>query len=277
MSAAEFKGETGLARLSNALGYSRDGIAAAWKNEAAFREEILLAAVTIPLALYLGRNGVDAGFEEFQLALGDHERDHDLRNRRRSLLGNVERRFEHGARLHLVDLGINDRQPAAAEAEHRIALGQLLHARGEPIGRHAKRRRNFANALLVMRQEFVQRRIEETDGHRPAGHRFEDADKIRALMREEFAKRLGARGFGLGDDHLAHRYDARWIEEHVFGPAKADAFGAKLHRDIRILGTIGVRAHLQTSRAIGPFHDGGEIAGEFGLDHLRFAEQHFAG
>ena len=59
MSAAEFKGKTGLARLWNALGYSRDGIAAAWKNEAAFREEILLAAVTIPLALYLGRNGVD--------------------------------------------------------------------------------------------------------------------------------------------------------------------------------------------------------------------------
>ena len=59
MSAAEFKGKKGLVRLWNALGYSRDGIAAAWKNEAAFREEILLAAVTIPLALYLGRNGVD--------------------------------------------------------------------------------------------------------------------------------------------------------------------------------------------------------------------------
>ena len=55
----EFKGKTGLVRLWNALGYSRDGLAAAWKNEAAFREEILLAAVTIPLALYLGRNGVD--------------------------------------------------------------------------------------------------------------------------------------------------------------------------------------------------------------------------
>ena len=55
----EFKGKTGLARLWNALGYSRDGLAAAWKNEAAFREEILLAAVTIPLALYLGRSGVD--------------------------------------------------------------------------------------------------------------------------------------------------------------------------------------------------------------------------
>lgn len=59
MSAAELKGKRGLVRLWNALGYSRDGIAAAWKNEAAFREEVLLAAVTIPLALYLGQSGVD--------------------------------------------------------------------------------------------------------------------------------------------------------------------------------------------------------------------------
>ncbi len=56
---AEFKGKTGLVRLWNALGYSRDGIAAAWKNEAAFREEVLLAAVAIPLALFLAKTGVD--------------------------------------------------------------------------------------------------------------------------------------------------------------------------------------------------------------------------
>ena len=59
MSSAEFKGKTGLARLWNALGYSRDGLAAAWKNEAAFREEVLLAAIAIPLALFLGKTGVD--------------------------------------------------------------------------------------------------------------------------------------------------------------------------------------------------------------------------
>ena len=59
MSSAEFKGKTGLVRLWNALGYSRDGLAAAWKNEAAFREEVLLAAITIPLALFLGKTGVD--------------------------------------------------------------------------------------------------------------------------------------------------------------------------------------------------------------------------
>lgn len=55
----EFKGKQGLTRLFNALGYSRDGIAAAWKNEAAFREEVILAAVAIPLAFYLGNTGVE--------------------------------------------------------------------------------------------------------------------------------------------------------------------------------------------------------------------------
>ena len=55
----EFKGKTGLVRLWNALGYSRDGLIAAWQNEAAFREEILLAAIAIPLAFYLGKSGVE--------------------------------------------------------------------------------------------------------------------------------------------------------------------------------------------------------------------------
>jgi diacylglycerol kinase (ATP) len=57
--AAELKGKTGLRRLINALGYSRDGIAAAWRNEAAFRQEILLAAIALPLAFYLGKTGVE--------------------------------------------------------------------------------------------------------------------------------------------------------------------------------------------------------------------------
>lgn len=55
----EFKGKQGLTRMLNALRYSCDGIRATWKNEAAFREEIVLAIVTIPLAIYLGRTGTE--------------------------------------------------------------------------------------------------------------------------------------------------------------------------------------------------------------------------
>ena len=54
----EFKGKQGLTRLFNALGYSRDGLAAAWKHEAAFREEVLLLLVAVLLALYFGQDGL---------------------------------------------------------------------------------------------------------------------------------------------------------------------------------------------------------------------------
>ena len=55
----EFKGKQGIPRILNAIRYSLEGFAAAWKNEAAFREELLLAVITIPLAFYLGKTGVD--------------------------------------------------------------------------------------------------------------------------------------------------------------------------------------------------------------------------
>lgn len=48
-----FKGKTGLARVWNALFYSIDGFRAAFKHEDAFRQELLLTLVCIPLALWL--------------------------------------------------------------------------------------------------------------------------------------------------------------------------------------------------------------------------------
>lgn len=48
-----FKGKTGIRRLMNAFGYSLDGFKAAYKHEDAFRQEVFLACLLIPLALYL--------------------------------------------------------------------------------------------------------------------------------------------------------------------------------------------------------------------------------
>jgi diacylglycerol kinase (ATP) len=48
-----YKGKTGLRRICNALLYSIDGLAAAFRHEDAFRQEILLACILVPLALYL--------------------------------------------------------------------------------------------------------------------------------------------------------------------------------------------------------------------------------
>lgn len=48
-----FKGKTGLRRLMNAFDYSMDGFKAAYQHEDAFRQEVWLAIVLIPLAFYL--------------------------------------------------------------------------------------------------------------------------------------------------------------------------------------------------------------------------------
>jgi len=47
------KGKTGLVRLWNAFGYSIAGFRAAYKHEDAFRQEVWLAIVLVPLALWL--------------------------------------------------------------------------------------------------------------------------------------------------------------------------------------------------------------------------------
>ena len=43
-------GKTGLRRLLDATRYSARGIRACWRNEAAFRQEVLLTGVLLPLA-----------------------------------------------------------------------------------------------------------------------------------------------------------------------------------------------------------------------------------
>ncbi len=53
------KGKTGLRRLANAAGYSLSGLAAAARHEDAFRQELILAAVLVPLGLWLGASGIE--------------------------------------------------------------------------------------------------------------------------------------------------------------------------------------------------------------------------
>lgn len=51
-------GNTGLTRIIKAFGFSMKGFAAAWKHEAAFRQELLLAIVMFPMAFFIAANAV---------------------------------------------------------------------------------------------------------------------------------------------------------------------------------------------------------------------------
>ncbi|MCP3943560.1 MAG: diacylglycerol kinase [Desulfobacteraceae bacterium] len=50
---------TGLSRIIKATRYSFAGIKAAWKYEAAFRQEFVGLVILIPLGLFLGKSGVE--------------------------------------------------------------------------------------------------------------------------------------------------------------------------------------------------------------------------
>lgn len=48
-------GNTGIMRIIRAAKYSAQGLAAAWRHEAAFRQELALTVVMIPAGIWLGR------------------------------------------------------------------------------------------------------------------------------------------------------------------------------------------------------------------------------
>jgi diacylglycerol kinase (ATP) len=52
-------GKTGITRVIDAFGYSMKGLAAAWRYEAAFRQEVGLAVVLIPAAFWLAQTHIE--------------------------------------------------------------------------------------------------------------------------------------------------------------------------------------------------------------------------
>jgi len=62
-------GKTGVARVLAAMRYSYQGLTAQWRYEAAFRQEVMLLLVAIPLAFWLGESRLEQAFMIFSVAL----------------------------------------------------------------------------------------------------------------------------------------------------------------------------------------------------------------
>ena len=52
-------GNTGITRLIKAFGYSMQGFVSCFRSEAAFRQEMAISLLIIPLGLWLGQTGVE--------------------------------------------------------------------------------------------------------------------------------------------------------------------------------------------------------------------------
>ena len=131
--------------------------------------------------------------------------------------------------------------------------------------------------LLERRQKLVQRRVEQADRHRQPGHRLEDRLEVGLLEREEPVERVAAAFLVAGEDHLLHDGQPLLAEEHVLGAAEADALRAELARLRGVLGVVGVRAHLQAARVVGPLEERLEVLVDVGRHERNRADDDAAG
>jgi diacylglycerol kinase (ATP) len=60
---------TGWRRIWNATGYSLKGLKAAWRNEAAFRQELIIVLILLPTAFYLGETATQKALLIFSLLI----------------------------------------------------------------------------------------------------------------------------------------------------------------------------------------------------------------
>ena len=126
-----------------------------------------------------------------ELLARHRERDHDLRDDARRLRSPTSAGgLEDRAHLHRVDLGVGDREAAAAVTEHRVELVEILDALLEPRRRETPSSvGELLDLLLLVRQELVERRIEQANRDRQAAHLAEDLDEVPLLVGQELRER----------------------------------------------------------------------------------------
>ncbi len=123
----------------------------------------------------------------------------------------------------------------------------------------------------------MQRWIKQANGNRQPFHLTENAKEIFLLHRQDLFEGTFATRQVIGQDHLAYGLNPVPLKKHVLSTAQPDPLGTKIARHLGIIGSIGIRAHLEATKTIGPHHQDSKIATDLRLDLGYIAKQYFAG
>ena len=206
---------------------------------------------------------------QLELTHRPDERDHDLGVRVAAGLEALDGGLGDGAHLELDEARHGQQQADPAQAEHRVGLVALAHHGQELlVGRvqlTALAVHGHLDAQLgQVRQELVQRRVDEAHRHGLAVHRLEHLDEVALLQRQEGGQGGLALGVGGGQDEVLDELLAL-AQEHVLGAAQAHTLGAAVDGVAGVVGGVGVGAHLQAADRIGVAHEavhgGDELTG----------------
>ena len=199
-------------------------------------------------------------------------------------LAHRARGAEDRARLHLVDLGMDQPQPHAARAEHRVALRERPHALERVLERARSRARRVSRASVTCSTSSKRSGMNSCSGGSSsrivigsALHRLEDPLEVVLLERQQLVQRRAPAGLVVGHDHALHLRLAVGGHEHVLGAAQADALGAEGARAARVLGRVGVGAHAERAQLVAPAEQRVEARVDLGRDERDVVERDGAG
>ena len=145
-------------------------------------------------------------------------------------------------------------------AEHWVEFVQRRNAFLNFRQRHADFAGHLFHVGFGVRQEFVERRIQQTNGHRFAVHGGKDPFEIGSLMRQQFQDRSVTIFVCFSQNESANIGDTITLEEHVLGSAKSDSFSTERQGGFGVFGGIGVGANVDLTILVGP--------ARYGLVHL---------
>ena len=96
---------------------------------------------------------------------------------------------------------------------------------------------------VILREKFVQWRIEGSDRGGQPFESPEDAGKVLSLIGQQFRESFGADFLAPGKNHFPHRIDAVALKEHMLCSAETDTFGSESHGVFHLIGRIRISTH----------------------------------
>ena len=190
--------------------------------------------------------------------------------------------FQNGAGLHFDNLREDNGEADAAHSHHGVDFVHPLDFVKQMFLRRvglALRLQggDFRNQQVQARQEFVQRRVNESDGRRAAFQYLKNAPEILTLEDQQFIQCLLPVGIVLGENHGLNDRAALALEEHMLRPAEADAFRTEFDSKSRIFGRVGVGADPElAANLIRPAQERPKLAGKTRFLYRHFTRNDFA-
>ncbi len=117
-----------------------------------------------------------------------HQRDHYFRKYLNTLLRNLYSGFHDSPHLHIRYFRIDKPQPAPSVTEHRVEFMELVDSTLYFFDRQVHLPGHLKLSLFILRQEFMQRRVQKPYGTWTSVKLPEDSCKITPLKRQQFCK-----------------------------------------------------------------------------------------